>query len=65
MLFDLTSLIQMHHDLGGIEDKFTATEIDSVVKMLPNDKSPGPDGFSNEFIEKCWQIIKMDLYELC
>lgn len=36
-----------------------------MVKTLPNDKYPGPDGFSNEFIKKCWPIIKMDFYDLC
>jgi hypothetical protein len=31
------------------------------VKNLPNDKSPGPDGFNNEFVKNCWAIIAQDI----
>ena len=51
--------------LAPLEDKFTTAEIDEIVRKLPNDKSPSPDGFSNEFIEKSWNHIKNDFYELC
>ena len=60
MLFDLPSLIQAHEGLDCLELPFTTTEIDDIVKQLLNDKSPGPDGFSNEFIKKCWNHIKND-----
>jgi len=36
-----------------------------VVKKLPNDKSPGLDGFNNKFLKKCWPTIKDDFYGLC
>ena len=65
MLFDLPSLIQAHEGLDCLELPFTTTEIDDIVKQLLNDKSPGPDGFSNEFIKKCWNHIKNDFYNLC
>ena len=64
MLFDLHSLMQIHHGLDCLEAKFTTEEIDNVVRLLPNDKSAGPDGFSNEFIKKYWSTIKGDFYEL-
>lgn len=50
MLFDLPSLIQEQTNLAWLEDQFTTSEIDDVVKMLPNDKSPGPDEFSQEML---------------
>jgi hypothetical protein len=65
MLFDLSSIIQQHNGLDSIEDPFSTEEIDKVVKQLPNNKSPGSDGFSNEFIKKCWSTIKSDFYDLC
>jgi len=35
------------------------------VKNLLLDKSPGPDGFNNEFLKKCWFLIKHDFYNIC
>lgn len=35
----------LHH----LENPFSLTKIGNIVKTLPNFKSPGPDGFNNEF----------------
>jgi hypothetical protein len=51
-------------DLAWLEETFTVEEIDAVIKNLPNDKAPGPDGFNNEFIKRCWHFIKYDFYDL-
>ena len=51
--------------LYNLEADFTQSEIDGIIKSLPSDKSPGPDGFSNEFLRKCWPIIIQDFYKLC
>lgn len=40
---------------------FTEEEISAAVNSMPNDKAPGPDGFSNNFYKHCWQIIKVDV----
>jgi hypothetical protein len=47
-----------------LQAPFSDKEIDDVVKQLPNDKSPGPDGFNNEFIKTCWSIIAPDVKKL-
>lgn len=59
------NLIQSSNDLLHLEEPFTHDEIDSFVKALPNYKSPGPDGFNNEFMKASWGVIKQDLYDLC
>lgn len=53
MLFDLDSLFIQDVDLSPLEEPFSHQEIDEVTKQLPLDKSPGPDGFNNEFLKKC------------
>ena len=67
MHFDLNSLY--HHqaepsDFEQLEIPFTEEEINEVVKHLPSDKSPRPDGFNNEFIKNCWDIIGDDVRKL-
>jgi hypothetical protein len=47
-----------------LQAPFTDKEIEEVVKHLPNEKSPGPDGFNNEFVKGCWTIIAPDIKKL-
>jgi hypothetical protein len=54
MLFDLQCLIQSV-TMSGLDDPFGTEEIDVLVKELPIDKAPGPNGFKGLFIKKCWQ----------
>lgn len=51
--------------LKGLELNFSTVEIDNTVKAVPNNKSPGPDGFNNEILKKCWPIIKENYYSPC
>ena len=52
-------------DLSHLKIPFTFEEVEKVVKSLPPDKSPGPDGFTNRFFASCWSIIKLDLIWMC
>ena len=65
IIFDLEDLFPPSIDLSDLEVDFPREEIDGIISELPNDKSPGPDGFTNEFIKKCWQFIAQDFYEVC
>jgi hypothetical protein len=64
MLLDPNAIIQPTTGLEELTIPFTKEEIDNVIKSMPVDKAPGPDGFNGKFLKSSWHIIKHDIYKL-
>jgi hypothetical protein len=61
----ISALLTSKTNLDFLEAPFTPKEIDDVVADFPHNKSPGPDGFNAEFMQKRWPISKKDFHKLC
>uniref|UniRef100_J3LFX9 CCHC-type domain-containing protein n=1 Tax=Oryza brachyantha TaxID=4533 RepID=J3LFX9_ORYBR len=48
-------------NLEELDADFTEEEVWSIIKALPNEKSPGPDGFTGGFYQSCWGLIKKEV----
>ena len=49
--FDISHLIMDDISLD-LDRPFSNEEIDEVIKCMPNDKFPGPDGFNGIFMKR-------------
>ena len=47
--FNLPRLNQ--EEIEIMNNRITSTEIEAVIKSLPQNKSPGPDGFTGKFYQ--------------
>ena len=52
------------YDKEHIEREITLEELNKIVTKSKNNKSPGPDGYSNEFYKTVWPTLKILLLKL-
>ena len=54
-------------EIENLNRPITSTEIETIIRNLPTNKSPGPDSFMAEFYKNletrilAWRIHKMDM----
>ncbi|CAL5070105.1 unnamed protein product [Urochloa decumbens] len=58
---DFAALGVLPVDLERLERPFSEDEVWSTIRSLPNDKAPGPDGFTAEFYKSAWPILKLEI----
>ena len=60
--FNLLRLNQ--EEIEIMNNSITNTEMEAVIKNLPKNKSPGPDGFTGEFYPTCREELMPILLKL-
>ena len=60
--YNLPKINQEESD--DLNREITPSEIVAVIKKLPTNKSPGPDGFTGEFYQTFWEELTPPLLKL-
>lgn len=61
---NLKALYPSEESLSQLQSPFTIKEIETAVFQLAKNKSSGPDGVPNEFIQAYWQELKSNIVQL-
>jgi hypothetical protein len=48
-------------DLSSLDFPFTESEVWQAICLMPQDKAPGPDGFTGHFFKRYWLLIRQDI----
>ena len=51
-------------EIENLVRPITSTEVETVIKNLPTNKSPGPGGFTGEFYQKFREVLTPILLKL-
>ena len=60
--YNFPKMIQ--EEIENLNRPITSTEIETVIRNLPANKSPGPDGFTAELYQKFWEELTPILLKL-
>jgi hypothetical protein len=62
MQFDLNEIVHpnLSIDFQSLEVPLTKEETKNIIKCMPTDKSPSPDGFNGSFLKRSWSIVKVE-----
>ena len=53
-----------HEEIENLNRPITSKEIETAIRNLPANKSPGPDGFTAEFYQKSREDLTLTLLKL-
>ena len=62
---EMHNLLSLNHEeIENMNRPITSTEIVTVIKNLPTNKSPGPDGFTGKFYQTFREELTLILLKL-